>query len=111
MSTLDVLVRARALVERGWCTGVEARDEHGNQCDESDSPSAVSWCMIGAVYRGARKEDDIALARKAARCLTATVGGLLDQWNDAPGRTQSEVLAAFDRAIEAARPAGSEGAP
>jgi hypothetical protein len=26
----------------------------------------------------------------------------LDRWNDAPGRTQAQVLAAFDRAIAAA---------
>lgn len=103
----EVLVRARALIEeRGWIQG-SAGDERG-------------YCSLGAIVNalgsqdpGARHPTEASLGaiRTLASVasgdppyLLAEVGilrvqGIVIDWNDAPGRTQEQVLRAFDVAI------------
>jgi hypothetical protein len=89
----DKLCEARALIERGWCQIDQARDALGRDCDPHD-PKAVCWCVYGAF-------NAVDAPNEALKPLQLATGEiLLANWNDAPERTQAEVLAAFDRAIE-----------
>jgi hypothetical protein len=88
------LREARALIERGWCQRAYGRDADGCSVYE-DNPSAICWCASGAINAKA----DYAARRVFGEAIgTDCIPG----WNDAPERTQAEVLAAFDKAIELA---------
>ena len=102
-TTLDILRHARGLIEQGWTQGAFARDADGHGVNHRNS-RAVCFCGVGAIRRAA---DDLRMPRR----LTAAAWKVLDDvcpdqellamgWQDEPGRTQSEVLAMFDRAIE-----------
>lgn len=81
---LVVLDRARAKIARGWCQG-DYRDTKGGVClltAIGDSLNDIEGCLKG---RDCNRWCDI-------------LGADAD-WNDAPGRTQAEVLARFDAAI------------
>lgn len=96
----DKLREARALIERGWTQGWFARTAAGNDCWYS-AKEASCWCVTGALFRVAisvREESRLAGTFLAAIDTTDGIAG----WNDVPDRTQAEVLAAFDRAIELA---------
>lgn len=74
--------RAAELVEVGYCKDVVARNADGYSVPCND-PSAVAWCMIGAVCKasletGGRYPDDL--------------GRWID-WNNHPNRTADEVAA------------------
>lgn len=92
-----LLVRARALVARGWCRGTEARTYFGYLVSPY-SEWAVKWCMSGALEAAALIASD--LERRRARCrLIDAIGGIsIADFNDAQ-ETIEPVLAAFDRAI------------
>lgn len=76
-----------------------------------------SFCAYGAIRQAARELGPAALLddalREAAQALPepwrrmpsrlASGGASLVDWNDAPGRTQQEVLDLFDRAITEAK--------
>jgi hypothetical protein len=96
----DKLREARTLIERGWTQGVSARDCNGNPIDPAE-PHAASFCTVGAISRAFDFDYDESCP---AHDLMARVvdGAWVDKWNDAPGRTQAEVLAAFDKAIQLA---------
>lgn len=87
-----VLVAARKLIEKPehWCQG---RYHIGE-----------ASCAEGAVLSVTSEYDDTQtnIARAGAfAALDRAVGGYIVDFNDAPGRTHSEVLAVFDKAIEA----------
>jgi hypothetical protein len=93
----DKLREARKLIERGWCRNIQAMDKLGRDVDPHD-PEAVCWCVYGALGAVDAINDDNVL-----RPLKRAVGSpQLANWNDASERTQAEVLAAFDKAIELA---------
>ena len=46
--TTALLVRARGLLERGWCRGVTAIDATGEHVYPA-SDRAAAWCAIGAL--------------------------------------------------------------
>lgn len=94
---IEALRAGRARVERGWCQGVLYHE------------GAV--CALGGISRA----TDPALMKydtasfQAADLLTRALDGsagdgvwTVSVWNDAPERTQSDVLALYDRAIELA---------
>jgi len=96
--TAEHLRAARALVERGWCRNMPAANDlwlrTGAKCAD-----ASAWCAVGAI---SAVTDNCASAdaceeafRRAVQTPSATF------WNDMPGRTKAEVLAAFERAIAA----------
>lgn len=99
-SVTDVLTAARKRIEKpqhwlghGWRGGAE------------------SFCASNAIFT---LSYNAGLAEPAQRALAKAIGYSCDEsetgflhaifrWNDAPERTHAEVLAAFDRAIEASR--------
>lgn len=85
MKTSEVLRAAKKrLVERGWCQGTFEDGE--GRC-----------CSIGAINRASPPCGQW----PALLSFGDVVGGSVFVWNDAPGRTLEEVLAAFDKAIAA----------
>jgi hypothetical protein len=99
MTVADDLRAARALVEKGWTQGAYARTKTGKECPDR-SLHAKCWCASGAIWRVCA-HDGIGFS-EAHKQLSAAINKPIPYWNDAPGRTQAEVLAAFDRAIEIA---------
>ena len=75
----------------------------------SEDPLAVSFCALSAISRSAGGwTTELAFACRVA--LRRTIGlkpheMLGDDWNDAPERTQAEVVAKFREAAAAARKA------
>lgn len=108
MSTLaDKLREARAFIDtpEKWTQGANARDAVGLPVPVS-ARGAVCFCSAGAVIRAVPSVDFSSAASQlveAAGIVSFTVEHGLTVWNDDPERTHAEVLAAFDRAIEAAQ--------
>jgi hypothetical protein len=97
------LREARALIERGWVqtTYACANRQTGGLC----------YCLYGAINEavvGNPFDDCQDATTEYEEMLARAIGydplfsGSLHEWNDAPERTQADVLAAFDRAIELA---------
>jgi len=104
---LQILLRARELVAAGWTQGESARDAGGKKISPF-SYKAVCFCALGATHRA---EEELgattAIWDSAIRKLHPfTEKWNVAGWNDTPGRTQADVLAAFDAAIAEARRAG-----
>lgn len=98
MNTREILIGARERIARGWAQGNFAYNAEGDRVGSSD-PEACKWCVVGAIYA----TTDRPFLRQDAMSAVAVHSktGALPIWNDAPERTQADVLAAFDRAIEA----------
>ncbi|MDB5584350.1 MAG: hypothetical protein JWR80_9526 [Bradyrhizobium sp.] len=94
------LDEARALIERGWCQKAFARAGDGSKVKVCHG-DAVSFCSMGALDRVGAWASGPINALEAAVGVTV-VADVMD-WNDAPERTQAEVLDAFKRAAELAR--------
>lgn len=96
---LSVLFAAREAVSRGWCQGT-FRDSEGRVC------------AVGAIRRAAGGDESaVAPGITVNRALDTFIEAndipwLVSSWNDAPNRTQNDVVAAFDRAIELAQSEG-----
>src|SRR5438105_478768 len=103
--TAEILRQARALIERGWCQEAVALDSKSVVVDPiSGDPVAV--CVNGAIRRAVgyhwRSGIDDTPFRNAQEALESAAGAAsIAVWNDAPKRTQAQVLALFDRAIAA----------
>lgn len=97
----DVLLRAAEYVERGWTQGTGARSAKGRRVVVTGR-AAVCWCAEGAIHMAARdNEETIWQARTVLlRVLPDEVTSIMD-WNDAPSRTQAEVVDALRRAAKA----------
>lgn len=97
MTPADVLRAARAKIERGWIQGWLFRDPDGH-CSNFIyfQKRACAWCASGALMAS----SDAGSARERAYSfLYSVTGPSIPEWNDAEGRTQAEVLQAFDAAI------------
>ncbi len=97
----DVLVAARALIaapER-WCKGAVARTQGGLPTTPCD-PRAVAWCANGACICVAPNDR---LRWKALDALQESSFRPVPSANDAPSTTHADILALFDKAIEATR--------
>ena len=99
MTTLQILRRGLRRVRKGWTKGAYVRGASGQPIgrgtstldEDCDSYRAAKWCALGAVNADPR----------AAFVLESVLGiGHVPGWNDAPGRTQSEVIDLFKRAIK-----------
>lgn len=102
MTTHEVLVAARNYLEReGWAQG--HWPDFGEWIYPPDSPNAT--CASNVLKR---LECDEPERWKARRELLKAIGrddvADIFRWNDTPGRTKAEVLAAFDKAIAATAP-------
>jgi hypothetical protein len=100
--TAAVLRAARAKVAQGFTQHAFGRNALGAALDvEEASRTGVCWCTLGALNASGAMLFSIP-GDRARQALRKVVGVYnLGDWNDAPGRTQAEVLAAFDRAIAA----------
>ena len=98
--TLAVLARARLLLqdEARWCRGSFARGWRDIPVP-AGSILARRYCALGAIMRAGR---ELALPAEGA-CLAFEwqIGRPAQDWNDDPGRTHADVVAAFDAAISA----------
>jgi hypothetical protein len=94
----DMLREARGLVAQGWAQGKFRKY----------SPEGTCYCADGAIDEAADRADFDALYGDAIIVFTRAIGvkghAHIWAWNDAIDRTQAEVLAAFDKAIELAEP-------
>mgnify|MGYP006288290745 CR=1 FL=1 len=101
MTTLEILKDARELVAQGWCQCAHARSETGRALDIWTKPSGCAYCAEGALIMASCATEDQEEITDAWNVLREVVGTKsLYLWNDAPGRTKAEILAAFDEAIE-----------
>jgi hypothetical protein len=107
----DALIRlthARELLDEPhhWTQRTYARDLHGAPTDYR-GPNAVCFCALGAVNRSADDDETapsswaIHVGQAAARVVGTYVDAPVASWNDRPGRTHAEVVAAFDATIAA----------
>ena len=99
-NTLAVLAFARDLVgdEQRWCKGAFARS-WWNVPVRMRSGMARRYCALGAIMRAGYelrlRIDD------AHAALEWQLNAQVQNWNDDPARTHSEVMTAFDAAIAA----------
>jgi hypothetical protein len=98
MTPVDVLKAARAKIEQGWTQGAFALDRERGVVPVN-SPAAVCWCSLGAIKFA--DHDLYSDSYFAAEKILGRASGNANiiPWNDAPGRTQAEVLEVFDHAI------------
>lgn len=89
----DVLVRARNLIARdGW-----QRYHYSDSADARRGP----FCSTGAIQAAA----EFGPTWKPAQLVVERIVGVyVTLWNDRDGRTEADVLAAFDKAIAATAP-------
>ena len=93
---LQVLIRARALLAKGWTHKVYARDSN-NRIVPISSPEACKWCLDGAIKAAA--EEKGGSAYDVIHMLDRQLGQSSIDWNDNPRRTQASVLRRLDRII------------
>ena len=111
----ECIVRGRKYVQRGWCRGATARNTWGDSCIIGDD-DVVNWSVPGSFDRAAL---DIAqwpspgvraLSNSACIVFSASndistvnetcAANAIFVWQDARDRTKSEILDAFDRALQ-----------
>lgn len=97
MTTKEILQKARALVEAGWMQGASFDAKSGCYCASGAICAAANLSEI--VFICENRTCTEARSKFATSNKLAGIG--IVPWNDAPGRTKDEVLAAFDKAIEA----------
>lgn len=97
MKPSEILKEAREIIgaPNRWTQGCFARAMDGYEIDYTDA-RAECFCAQGAIYR---LEPPLLAGIDAEEFLMRAVGCKIPQFNDAPGRTHSEILAAFDKAI------------
>lgn len=92
--------------EGAWTTCGYARTARGALVGPLEE-AAVCWCAKGAISRAAGEHHTHRAQRlwvTAAKSIVRTHDdGVLAQWNDAPERTQAEVVQALRDAAELAR--------
>jgi hypothetical protein len=101
-STLIVLRRARDLIteQRRWSRGAFARSWF-NIPVPPQSAFARRFCAVGAIMRAGR---ELRLrTQDACFALQAQTGRGIEDWNDDPTRSHTDLVAAFDAAIGAVR--------
>jgi len=95
----EVLIAARWILEHnGWTRG-NMCERNGVQSDVFSARTGDCFCAMGAIWATESNEDLRQRSLVALRVFAAVSS--IPYWNDAPGRTKADVLAAFDRAIEA----------
>jgi len=97
-----MLADAYELVLSGWCQGSSAQDELGRAIEPS-SAFARRWSAGGAlerIWRRALEDSDLALDafERANLALAAAIHDVPERWNDATGRSRTEVLEALEHA-------------
>lgn len=106
MSVKKILQKARKLIAKGWTQGAFARNDRGWSVG-NNSPDAQCFCAVGAIRTAAGWDGNAPMGeyREALSAVRAATGSRLPipSWNDNAKRTKEDVLAAFDKAIEASK--------
>jgi hypothetical protein len=103
-TTREVLIAAKALIDtpEKWCQGAYMRDRNGARCCLT-AKDAVKWCGLGAIGAVTCSHSEYSEAINLLnRAVPVGHGSPYFAWQDAPGRTHAEVMAAFDEAIRRA---------
>ena len=93
----DILNRAADRLEQpnAWSQHVMATTA-SRQVVAARDPRACQWCSMGAI---SAETDDPNIRFCVDGALRAAINSRsIAHWNDAPGRTQTEVVAAFRKA-------------
>ena len=108
MTTKEILVKVRGLIERGWTQNASARNANGDRVAPT-SRHACKWCATGALYaiyetipnwRDDPKTDETSdLVRAALPKRSNDFHKTIIGFNDADNTTQADILAVFDEAI------------
>lgn len=119
MKASEILEKARELVDspKKWGQGRYAMNAKGQET-ATYVDEAVCFCVLGSISRAMSimtgrlwrltSADLSDIDRAHSFFAKAIDPPLIAKWNDEPGRTHTEVLAAFDRAIDSAK-ASEEG--
>jgi hypothetical protein len=93
MNGHDVLRETETLIRKGWCCGADARDCSGGAVTAWD-PAATAWSLPGALALvSERHEAELEALRDALWGISGVIpDSSLEEWNDAPGRSQDETL-------------------
>lgn len=105
----DVLDRAADLIAAPgtWTQGALAETKIGRRIGPTEN-NATCWCALGAIRKAGGYESDY---NPAALSLGAYLFAPIADWNDAPERTQEEVVAMLRAAALRARATLSESSP
>lgn len=97
----EVLEKAADLLEPegAWTQKQLAKAADGKTCDPR-SLAAVCWCMAGAIQRSTPLDANYEPYLSA---VGATIRNIIPYWNDAPDRTQTEVVSALRQAASQAK--------
>ncbi len=104
-AAIEVLVKAKAKLEKGWCQGTWAKDKNGKSCHPR-SEYACSWCLGGSF----QAIGDPNLLPEVGQAWEAVLGILKKRfqepgthgmigWNDRTAKDQAEVVGIIDEAI------------
>ncbi len=107
MQPSDILSRAADRLEQpgAWTQNAFARTSDDKRVFPYSS-NAVCWCARGVVAKELQHSDEWETPH-AYDYLRRAAGALsIATWNDAPERTQAEVVAALRKAAEMARSEG-----
>lgn len=108
MTVAEVLERAANLIEPegAWTQDWFARDVIGREVEAID-PHANCWCVRGAVFAvcGSDSVDEEAIFNPLHDLLGFELMSV-EEWNDDPDRTQTEVVAKLREAAALAREQG-----
>ena len=81
----NVLRIAKGYIAESWGRG------------RGSEPPRDSHCLVTAIVKASWPDQK--LGRAARDTVRAILGGPLHVWNDAPGRTQAEVIALIDKVL------------
>jgi len=106
LTIADVLERAADLIEPEgkWTQGESARTADG-QVVFAPHKDAVCWCLYGAIAQVGGANCDFNSTTYLASRFIEKGEETLAAWNDAPERTQAEVVAKLREAAALARAA------
>ena len=109
----ELLLAARERLAFGWTQGTTLQDLEG--APTSDPSEAARFCVLGALAHASHAlHSDVHTYHSAMQRLCEVIDPgatraaplvAIPVWNDAEGRTQDDVLAAFDAALSRSRAA------
>jgi hypothetical protein len=108
MNTIKEFLQATKenILKYGWCQDTYFVDKQGQPyCLGTGEENLGGCCLSGAMVLVEHQSDNISLASQARMLILNTVCNRYDvkyipQYNDAPGRTQEEIIALLDKLIE-----------
>jgi len=99
LSPVDVLRKAKALIEeKGWHQGAY-QGPTGCLCVRGACYAAAGLDLASPEFDSAAAMDAETAQYLLGEQVDVHLLGSLAAWNDRPGRTKEEVIAAFDKAI------------